>query len=194
MAKPTPTRGLLRSFRAVGSSSAATFCSPAGRSSTSIGRPNRDQQLAIGFADLSTGAAQALSTAGDGGLAVRGCRADIVTDHGARVIKLIGDEVMYSAATRSPLPDRRRSDGTAARACSPAAGTCRHRRRRRMVRDGDCFGPVVNLAARAVKLARPSAVVVAAEVAAAAGDTFGLTLLVRCLKGLTAVSLFEIDA
>lgn len=30
-----------------------------------------------------------------------------------------------------------------------------------LLRDGDCFGPVVNLAARAVKAAAPGAVVVA---------------------------------
>jgi adenylate cyclase len=30
-----------------------------------------------------------------------------------------------------------------------------------LLRDGDCFGPVVNLAARAVKVASPGAVVVA---------------------------------
>jgi adenylate cyclase len=38
-----------------------------------------------------------------------------------------------------------------------------------MLRDGDVFGPVVNLAARAVTLAGPSEVVLPPAVAAAAG-------------------------
>jgi class 3 adenylate cyclase len=38
-----------------------------------------------------------------------------------------------------------------------------------MLRDGDVFGPVVNLGARAVKVARPGEVVAPADVAAAAG-------------------------
>ena len=38
-----------------------------------------------------------------------------------------------------------------------------------MLRDGDAFGPVVNLAARLVKLAEPGEVVTTAEVSATAG-------------------------
>jgi class 3 adenylate cyclase len=38
-----------------------------------------------------------------------------------------------------------------------------------MLRDGDVFGPVVNLAARAVKVADPGEVVATADVADAAG-------------------------
>jgi class 3 adenylate cyclase len=38
-----------------------------------------------------------------------------------------------------------------------------------MMRDGDVFGPVVNLAARAVKVAQPGEVLVTADLAEAAG-------------------------
>jgi adenylate cyclase len=38
-----------------------------------------------------------------------------------------------------------------------------------MLRDGDVFGPVVNLAARAVKVADPGEVVASSDVAGAAG-------------------------
>lgn len=45
------------------------------------------------------------------------------------------------------------------------------------IRDGDCFGPVVNLAARAVKHAAPSQVVAAREVADAVRGVLHVTPL-----------------
>ena len=140
------------------------------------------QQLAIGFVDLvsSTALTHRLSTAelsaalGE----FESIAADTVTDHGARLVKLIGDEVMYSAADplvacriALALADRLRAH----RVLPPvrggvAAGAV-------MVRDGDCFGPVVNLAARAVKVAEPGRVVVSENVAAAVHDAMPSTPL-----------------
>ena len=98
---------------------------------------------------------------------------DIVTQHGARVVKNIGDAVMFIAF-----------DPTSA--CRIAVELCRWvddhpvlTRLRGAVatgevlsRDGDYYGPIVNLAARAVKEAEPGAVVVTGEVAGALDDAF----------------------
>jgi adenylate cyclase len=54
-----------------------------------------------------------------------------------------------------------------------------------MTRDGDCFGPVVNVAARAVKLAEPSQVVLSAELRNALTDASSLQSLgLRMVKGI----------
>ena len=54
-----------------------------------------------------------------------------------------------------------------------------------VTRDGDCFGPVVNIAARAVKLAEPSQVVLSAELRNALADASSLQSLgVREVKGI----------
>jgi len=85
------------------------------------------------------------------------------------VVKLIGDEVLYTT------PDE-------ASACAIAAGLAAIFADHPtvppvraglasgdvMMRDGDVFGPVVNLAARAVKLAAPSEVIASPALAAAA--------------------------
>jgi adenylate cyclase len=101
---------------------------------------------------------------------------DIVTQHGARVVKNIGDAVMFIAFDP-------------ASACTTAVELCRWvdnhpvlTRLRGAVatgevlsRDGDYYGPIVNLAARAVKEAEPGAVVVTSEVASALDGAFVLT-------------------
>ncbi|HEX5615409.1 MAG TPA: hypothetical protein VFZ83_09675, partial [Acidimicrobiia bacterium] len=63
-----------------------------------------------------------------------------------------------------------------------------------MVRDADCFGPVVNLAARAAKVARPGAVVVSESIAHTPADDLAFTPLPTTrLKGFDApVPLFEV--
>ena len=135
------------------------------------------QPLAIGFIDLvgSTALGQQLSTAELGAALgeFESVVADTATDLGARVVKLIGDEVMYSApdpvvACRVGLTV---AEALRAHPVLPAvrggiaSGAV-------MLRDGDCFGPVVNLAARAVKLASPGHVVVSADVRAATRGAF----------------------
>jgi class 3 adenylate cyclase len=130
--------------------------------------------MCVGFVDLvgSTALARRLSTR-DLGTALtefEHIAADTVTSAGGRLVKLIGDEVLYLA-----------SDETAA--CTVAlslvamfkdhpvlppvrAGVASGEV---VLRDGDVFGPVVNLAARAVKVAEAGEVVASAVAAAAAG-------------------------
>ncbi len=157
------------------------------------------QQLAVGFVDLvgSTALGQQLSTAELGtALGEFESRvADTVTDLGGRVIKLIGDEVMYAVA--DPVAAGRialaLADAFSAHAVLPpvragiASGAV-------MVRDGDCFGPVVNLAARAVKIARPGCVAVSAEMRAALAGAFVCTPLPPArVKGFEPeIELFEL--
>ncbi len=86
-----------------------------------------------------------------------------VLDGGGRVVKLIGDEVLYTA----PTVDAGAAIATALAAaldahpglpqvrCGLAVGDVTRK-------DGDVFGPVVNLAARVVREAAPGEVLVAA--------------------------------
>jgi adenylate cyclase len=132
------------------------------------------QTLVVGFVDLvgSTELSEQLS-AHDLGVTLttfENIATDTVTAGGGRVIKLIGDEILYTAP-----------DATAGAAV--ALGLARRFSDHPLVppvraglaggvvllRDGDAFGPVVNLAARAVKAAPPGAVVATAEVADASG-------------------------
>jgi class 3 adenylate cyclase len=60
-------------------------------------------------------------------------------------------------------------------------------------RDGDFFGPVVNLAARIVKLASPGAVLVSDEVRRALADDSFVSIGVQQLKGFDEpVEVFEL--
>lgn len=132
--------------------------------------------LGVGFADLVgfTGLSQSLSTRELAATIAdfEGRTAEIVSDSGGRVVKLIGDEVMYV------------SDG-AASAVEVMAALLRefdgHDKTLPPLRggvtwgpvlavEGDYFGAVVNLANRAVKLARPAAALVSHEVRAAVAD------------------------
>ena len=90
---------------------------------------------------------------------------DRVTESGGRVVKMIGDEVMFVAdevgqATQIAVDLVQSFDDEpsvpAARAGLAWGQVLAH--------GGDFFGPVVNLAARIVDVARPSTVVVSAEI------------------------------
>ena len=116
--------------------------------------------VGLGFVDLvgSTAWASGL-TLKEHALALAGFEAaawDIASAHGGRVVKLIGDEAMFLApsgadaarialelcravAADAALPEARGAAGYG------TVGT----------RDGDYFGPLVNLVARAVKVADP---------------------------------------
>lgn len=123
------------------------------------------QILAIGFVDLvgSTALAARLSTAELSAAlsAFESTACDTVIAHGARVVKLIGDEVMFTtadpAAAAAIAHDL--TDAFASHAVLPpvrsgiAFGEV-------VTRDGDCFGKVVNLAARIVDCAAPGDVLV----------------------------------
>jgi adenylate cyclase len=96
---------------------------------------------------------------------------EVVTIGGGRVVKMIGDEVMFVA--ESPVnavdvavelvdaysKDELLPPARAGLAYGPV-----------LLRDGDYFGPVVNLASRIVDVARPHTVVVSDDLRAAVAD------------------------
>ena len=115
---------------------------------------------------------------------------DVVTDGGGRVIKTLGDAVLFVAddpgkaariafsliahmAARSDLPDVK---------VGLATGPV-------LSRMGDVFGPPVNLAARLTAVARSNRLLVDAETASRLGDEFEKrTLPPRALRGFGLVS------
>jgi adenylate cyclase len=130
--------------------------------------------MCVGFVDLvgSTALAQRLSTRELGSVLTQfeHVAADIVTSAGGRLVKLIGDEVLYIAndeASACAIALKL----SATFAAHPVVPTVRAGIAGGdvLIRDGDVFGPVVNLAARAVKAAAAGEVVATATVAAAAG-------------------------
>jgi adenylate cyclase len=153
------------------------------------------QRLAVGFGDLvgSTALAQRLSTPELG--AVLGefetMALDVITSQGARLVKLIGDEVMFVSfdAARACEIGLRLRELVIAHDVLPtlrvgiAMGEV-------LSRDGDFFGPVVNLAARAAKLAGSDAVAVSSELRAAVERGQHAIYLFEDLGNLT-VSGFE---
>jgi class 3 adenylate cyclase len=132
------------------------------------------QRMCVGFVDLvgSTALAQRLPTRELGAVltAFEHLAGDVVTAAGGRVVKLIGDEVLYTAGAETSACQialnlvRTFTDHATVPAvrAGVASGDV-------LLRDGDVFGRVVNLAARAVKVAGSGEVVVPAAVAAAAG-------------------------
>jgi adenylate cyclase len=95
---------------------------------------------------------------------------ETITEGGGRVVKLIGDAIMYTApdafsasSIALDLADAFDHHPTVPQVRTGlASGEV-------MLRDGDVFGPVVNLASRAVKVAKPGEVVTTTEVATSAG-------------------------
>jgi adenylate cyclase len=132
------------------------------------------QPLAVGFVDLvgSSALARRLSTRELGAVLTEfeNLAWDTVTARGGRVVKLIGDEILFTARDEA---------AACAIALDLSAMFARHPRVPEvragvaagnvLLRDGDVFGPVVNIAARFVKLARPSELVAPRAVAEAAG-------------------------
>jgi adenylate cyclase len=121
---------------------------------------------------------------------------DIVTGQGGRVVKMIGDEVMFVVeqivtAARIGLglaeayaDDELLSDVRVGLAVGPV-----------LVREGDYFGPTVNLAHRIVNIANPGTVLMSDDFRAGliteAPDEFtGKALRPRVLKGLGRVQLW----
>lgn len=90
---------------------------------------------------------------------------EVVADHGGRVVKMIGDEVMFlhdtvagGAELALALAETYRNDGNLSDVrVGLAAGPV-------LRREGDVYGPVVNLASRIVSIAYPGAVVVAEDI------------------------------
>ncbi len=123
------------------------------------------QRRSVGFADLvgSTALTQQLGMQELGAVLseFEGTTAEIITSCGGRLVKLIGDEVMFTApdATSATEIALRVIDAFATHDVLPpvrvgvATGDV-------VTRDGDHAGAVVNLAARAVKIAEPSSLLV----------------------------------
>lgn len=96
---------------------------------------------------------------------------DVVTSHGGRLVKMIGDEVMFSA-------------GDVKAGAEIGLGLAEHFHTEEAVSDvrvglawgpvlqheGDLYGPTVNLASRVVGIAYPGAVLVPTEMADAIGE------------------------
>jgi adenylate cyclase len=130
------------------------------------------QQLCVGFVDLvdSTALTQRLSIRELGAVLVEFERlaSELVTDQGGRVVKLIGDEILFTVSDARTGCDIALTlvDAFEAHPRVPsvraglASGSV-------MLRDGDVFGPVVNLAARIVGLAPPDEVVMSVDMARA---------------------------
>jgi class 3 adenylate cyclase len=146
------------------------------------------QELAVGFVDLvgSTALAQQLSVVELGRLLAEFDElvSDVVVLRGGRVVKLIGDEVMFVVADPATCCDiarellrrlrahERLPDGRGGLACGAV-----------LSRDGDYFGSVVNLAARVVKLAAPGEVLVTTGVRDAVPDGAFTAIGAREVKG-----------
>ncbi|HEU0132958.1 MAG TPA: adenylate cyclase regulatory domain-containing protein [Mycobacteriales bacterium] len=145
-------------------------------------------RLAVGFADLSgfTALSGTATAAELSRLLARfeETASGTVREHGGRVVKFIGDAVMWVApvpgegvAAARALVDRLAAGGTAARA-AVAYGVL-------LAQDGDYFGPAVNLAARLVDAAAPGQVVVSEPLRERLGGAFATEPLPpRTLRGI----------
>ena len=124
-----------------------------------------DIAIAVGFADLSgyTKLTAELDASELSDLVGRweAVSYDTIAANGARVVKTIGDEVMYVGLTNETVAaSLALRDASAAVGLPPlriglAAGPV-------VVRDGDYFGPVVNLASRLTEIAAPGEVLIPA--------------------------------
>ena len=126
------------------------------------------EDLAVGFVDLVgyTALSQELDAEDLGALVTRfeELAYDTVAEHGGRVVKTIGDEVMFVAgdAASAARIALRLSERSAVDEVLPDAraglayGTV-------LAQEGDYYGPVVNLASRLVEIARPGSVLTSSE-------------------------------
>jgi len=149
----------------------------------------RDASLAVGFADLVgfTALSQALEPR-ELAEAVDRFEAiayEHIPEHGGRVVKTIGDEVMFAAESPADAAEIALALADAYHRDASLPGVrvgLAHGPT--LAWEGDLFGPTVNLASRLVNLARPNTVLVADELGhALQGDAR------FALKHLRAVSL-----
>jgi adenylate cyclase len=158
--------------------------------------------VAVGFVDLVgyTAIAEGLDDRELGILVERFASVahDTVVVAGGRIVKTIGDEVMFiadAAATAADIALRLTDASTRdpvlpATRAGIAAGTM-------LSRDGDYFGPVVNLASRLTELAYPGTVLVSSDVerALAGDERFVLHRLARRrVRGIGRLDLYRLRA
>ena len=136
------------------------------------------ERVALGFVDLvgSTAWAEGLSLR-DQSLALSGFESTAWSSAvlaGGRVVKMIGDEVFFVAPSVDTAC-RIALDVCGAVAVDPLLPAARGAVGYGLVtpREGDYFGPLVNLVSRLVKVAEPGAVVVTADAAATLPDDGG---------------------
>jgi adenylate cyclase len=127
-------------------------------------------QVVVGFADLVgfTALSQQLNEVELSGVVgqFEALAYDVITSGGGRVVKTIGDEVMFSVASPKAAAEialalsegTRASDELSDVRVGMALGPV-------IDREADLFGPVVNLASRITVIALPGSVVVDAELA-----------------------------
>jgi class 3 adenylate cyclase len=152
-------------------------------------------RMAVGFVDLVgyTPLARTLSTADLADLVgtFEAAAYDTAAVHDGRVVKLIGDEVMFvaldvEAACQIALALVDHPEIRAAGA-DPRAGVAAGEL---LMRDGDYFGPVVNMASRMADLAVPLEVLATTAVHEALGDAASPIVVTpagrRMLKGFDA--------
>lgn len=140
-----------------------------------------DTPMCVGFADLVgfTAHTQKLTSQELAGVVERfeQMAYDIVSGLGGRVVKMIGDEVLFvaddivtGARIALAVSEAYREDEALSDVrVGMAAGAV-------LEREGDVYGPVVNLANRIVGVAFPGSVVVSTDVAAALADEPGMSV------------------
>jgi adenylate cyclase len=167
------------------------WSSPSGAGGASLDTADPGEMVALGFVDLvgSTAWAEGLSLR-DQNLALSRFESAAWSSAvlaGGRVVKMIGDEVFFTA----PSVDAACRIGT--EACRAAEADALLPPARGAVglglvtpREGDYFGPLVNLVARLVKTAAPGTLVVTEEAASALpADVWEITELdPQVLRGL----------
>ena len=139
------------------------------------------EQLVVGFADMVgfTRTTRQRSTAELSELIERfgSCTTDVIADGRGRIIKTVGDEVLFvadhvdeGAAIALALQERVRTEPALPELrIGLAAGPV-------LVRYGDVYGEVVNIAARLTSHARPDSVLVDQELAEALGGDARFTV------------------
>jgi adenylate cyclase len=143
--------------------------------------------MCVGFVDLvgSTALAQRVTASELGSVLSEFERigSDTVRSGGGRVVKLIGDEILYTSAdAQSACAIALQLTAAFDEHPTMPAARAGVANGEVMLRDGDVFGPVVSLAARVVRVAGPGEVLAPAELAAEAG-VGARALAPRELKG-----------
>ena len=157
-----------------------------------LGAPSEERVLSVGFADL-VGFTQMSRHLDEPQLAaiierLESRSQELIADLGGRVVKSLGDEVMFAAdeaATGAEIALRLVDESIDDEDLPELRAGLAHGRV--LAHRGDYFGSTVNLASRAVDAAHPASVLVSAEVKEALGDDerfYFKSIAPRRLKGI----------